>query len=448
MSTQTHLPGMENDPGAALPLVRPVDDSPPRVQLPERDQILLESYCLEDLIPQDDPVRLIWEVVKRWNLSHFYEGYRVRGSQPGRAALDPRVLIAVWLYGATRNVFSGRELARRCQREAGFRWLCGRLSVSYHTLNDFRVNHEVALKDLLAQMLAVLLEGGHVQLQRIVQDGTKVRASAGRKSFRRRPRLEHFLDEARRHLKRLESQADEPSPSAQQRAARQQAAQQKVERLQQALEELTALEQAKAQQKEKPSKHSTPRASMTDPQARLMRMPDGGTRPAYNLQISTDPQSRAIVGVAVTQAGNDSGQCGPMREQIDRRGEQVVDEQVVREQVVDGGYVSLAEIDAAGAANVALYAPVPKPRKQGVDPHQPKPGDSEAVAAWRQRMGTPEAQAIYRQRASTIETINGDLKTYRGLGRLLVRGAAKVQCQLLWCALAYNIMHFGTHLIA
>jgi transposase len=433
---------MESATASPRPAVRPVDDSPPRVQLAERDQILLESYCLEDLVGPDDPVRIIWELVKRWNLSRFYAAYRARGGQPGRAAIDPRVLIAVWLYGATRNISSGRELERRCQKEAGFRWLCGRLSVSYHTLNDFRVNHRAALQDLLTQMLAALLEGGHIQLQRIVQDGTKVRASAGRKSFRRRPRLEHFLDEARRHLKDLEAQADEPPQSAQQRAARQQAAQQRVERLQQALEELTTLEQAKAQQKEKPSKHSTPRASMTDPQARLMRMPDGGTRPAYNLQIATDPESRAIVGVAVTQAGNDAGQGGPMREQVETQSGETV-----TEQVVDGGYVSLAEVDAAGEANVTLYAPVPKPRKQGVDPHQPKPGDSAAVAAWRQRMGTPEAQAIYRQRASTIETINGDLKTYRGLGRLLVRGVAKAQCQLLWCALAYNLMHFGERLL-
>lgn len=441
MEAQTRFADMEEGPAESRPLDLSVDCSPPRLARPQRAQMLLEPCCLEDLVPDDHPVRIVWEVVQRWDLSRFYAAYRARGSQPGRSAIDPCLLVAVCLYGATRNVASGRELARLCQSEAAFRWLCGGLAVSYHTVNDFRVGHEEALNDLLTQMLAVLMEGDLVHVERIVQDGTKVRASASRKSFRRRPRLERFLDEARQHLAALQAQADDPSQTARRRAAHEHVARQRVQRLEQSLSELAALEQAKAQQKEKPSKHSVPRASTTDPEARLMRMPDGGTRPAYNLQLAADPGSRAIVGAAVTQAGNDAGQCGPMRKQVQERADQAV-----KEQVVDGGYLTLAEIDEAGD-KVTMYVPVPRSQKEGVDPHQPKRGDSSCVAAWRQRMGTPEAQAIYGQRASTIETINGDLKTHRGLGRLLVRGMSKVRCVLLWCALAYNVLHFGERLI-
>src|SRR5262245_53138006 len=149
-------------------------------------------------------------------------------------------------------------------------------------------------------------------------------------------------------------------------------------------------------------------------------MPDRGTRPAVNVQLAADTKGRAIVGVEVTNAGSDAGQDAPMREQV--RGRADGD---VREHLIDGGYVDLADVDRAAAAQVALYMPVPEPRKEGVDRHRPKKGDSAAVAAWRERMGTEAAQATYRRRSSTIETVNGELKTERGLTQLRVRGLAK-----------------------
>jgi hypothetical protein len=212
----------------------------------------------------------------------------------------------------------------------------------------------------------------------------------------------------------------------------------------QALDELAKVEQAKAQQKAKPTKTNPPRASTTDPEARFLRMPDGGTRPAYNVQLAVDTASRAIVGVDVTNAGSDAGLAAPMREQI---AEQTGG--AVTEQLVDGGYVKLEDLDRAAAAEpaVALYMPVPKPRKKGTDPHQPKKTDSGAVAEWRQRMGTPEAKAIYKGRAATVETVNAELKAERGLKPFRVRGLPKVRCVALWCALAYNVMHFGWQLM-
>ncbi len=165
-------------------------------------------------------------------------------------------------------------------------------------------------------------------------------------------------------------------------------------------------------------------------------MPDGGTRPAVNIQLAVDTQSRAILGVAVTNAGSDAGLAEPMRDQIEEQ-----TGQHVNDQLIDGGFVKLEEMDQAAAAGTTIYMPVPKPRKAGTDPHQPKKTDSAAVAAWRQRMGTPEAKTIYKQRAATIETVNGELKTLRGLAPLRVRGLAKAFCVVLWSVLAYNIVH-------
>jgi hypothetical protein len=173
-----------------------------------------------------------------------------------------------------------------------------------------------------------------------------------------------------------------------------------------------------------------------------MRMPDGGTRPAYNVQLAADTESRVIVGVDVTNAGSDAGLGTPMRQEVERRSGQKVEQQLL-----DGGYVKLNDIDRTAADGTTLYMPVPKPRKQDTDPHQPKKGDSAAVSEWRMRMGTDEAKAVYRERAATIETINGELKTERGLTQFRVRGLSRVRCVALWSVLAYNVVHVGAALL-
>jgi transposase len=376
-------------------------------------------------------------------LTLFLRRIRARGARPGRAATDPQLLIALWLYATIEGIGCGRQLARLCIESDPYKWLRGGVSLNYHTLNDFRVDHEEALDDLLTQMIAVLTQAQVVSPERIAQDGTRIRASAGINSFGERATLEEHLKAAREHLEAVKRSAAEPTPSPQQAAARQRAARQRQERLEQALVELEKVEQAKARQKDKPTKGHPARASSTDPEARLMRMPDGGTRPAYNLELATDCGSRALVGVEATNAGSDAGRDAPMRDQVEGRADEAVEEQLI-----DGDFVALEAIDRAAAEGVTIYAPVPEPRKEGVDRHAPKPWDSAATAEWRQRMGTAAAKRLYKQRASTIETINGELKTERGLGRLVVRGLRKVQCLALWSALAYNVVHFGPLLLS
>jgi transposase len=407
--------------------------------------MLLRPCSLDELLPDDHDARLVWQLVETWDLSRFLDVIRARGETPGRAATDPKLLVALWLYAATQGVAGGRELARLCESSDPYRWLCGTVPVNYHMLNDFRVEHEAAINDLLTQMLAVLIRGGLVTVSRIAQDGTRVRAGAGAKSFKRRDTIERSLQQAKAHLEIIAKQAERAEDATpRRRAAEARAAQRKVDRMKQALDELAKVEEAKAQQKNKPTKTNPPRASTTDPEARFMRMPDGGNRPAYNVQLAVDTERRAIVGVDVTNTGSDAGLAEPMREQIEER-----TDQDVKEHLIDGGYVKLDDLDRAAATEppVTLYMPVPKPRKEGTDPHEPKKTDSEAAAEWRQRMGTPAAKAIYKERASTIETVNGELKTERGLQPFRVRGLSKVRCVSLWCALAYNIMHFGWQMI-
>lgn len=423
---------------SALPA--PAARPSPRLRRPDRT-LVVPACTLDDLLPANHLARLIWQFVARCDLSRFSQPLRARGSTPGRPATDPALLVALWLYATTQHVGGGRELARLCHSSTPYRWLCGGVSLNYHTLNAFRTGHAAALDDLLTQMLAVLLQADVVHIDRVSQDGTRVRASAGSGSFHRRATLEAHLQQARAQGQLLKDRADAQS-SAQRRAARQRGAAQRQARLAQALQQLTALEAAKARQKDKPSKQRPPRASSTDPEARLMGLADGGTRPAYNVQVACDTHSRAVVGVQVTQAGSDAGQDEPMRQAIAQR-----TGLPVREQLADGSYVRLAGITQAALDGVTVYAPVPQPRRAGVDPHQPKRGDSTAVVAWRARMGTAAAQAIYKERAATSETVNAEVKTYRGLGPVTVRGLAKVQCVALWAGLAYNLVHFAVPLL-
>jgi len=406
---------------------------PPRVLEADRRQLFWQPRDLEGLLAADHRARAMWNFVEKLDLRSFYDSIKARGSEPGHPAIDPKILLVLWLYATSEGVGSGRELARQCESHDAYRWICGGVTVNHHTLSDFRVAHGKKLDELMIQILAVLMKQGLVELTRVAQDGMRVRASAGAASFRREPSLQAYLQEARQQVEEVKRQAEQPDTqqSTRERAATERAAREREERVARALAELSKVRAAKPTEKEK----AEARASTTDAEARVMKMGDGGFRPAYNVQLATDTESRVIVGVRVTNAGGDQGQIDPMLADIERRTGNKPDEYLV-----DGGFVKLDSIDEASAAGVTVYMPVPAPRKEKVDPHQPKEGDSQAVAAWRQRMATDEAKEIYKQRAATAETVNADLRHWRGLDKLNVRGSDKVLSVALWAAITYNLM--------
>jgi len=316
------------------------------------------------------------------------------------------------------------------------------VSLNDHTLADFRTEHTDFLRQLLTDSVATLQHQGLIDLQRVVQDGMQVRASAGASSFRRQPSLERCLDEARQQVAALEQQRDDDAGAVRRRqeAARHRAARERVGRLEQALhehQELLALREQQRREKGAPFDPEQLRTSTTDPEARKMKMADGGTRPGYNVQLATTTAGGVIVGVAVTNSGSDSGQLAPMIGQIkDRCG------QAPAEALVDGGFTTLEDIETVHRdQGTKVYGPVKdeeKKRAQGVDPFQPRPKDGPGVAAWRQRMGTAEAKAIYRLRAQTAEWVNAGAR-HRGLYQVRVRGVPKVLAVALWYALAHNL---------
>jgi transposase len=418
----------------------------PRIQTAQRHQLEMRTVDLDATIAADHPARLVWAVVERLDLRAFYAEIRARGATPGRSATDPKLLLALWLYATTDGVGSGRELERLCTSADAYRWLCGGVAVNYHTLNDFRVEHGTKLDDLMAQVLGALTHQGLVRLERVAQDGMRVRADAGAASFRRAPTLRDHQQAATAHVQRLRAALAE-DPASKQRlelAAQARAAADRLARLDRALAEMPKVVEVKRRNRaRKDKKVSEPRVSTTDPEARVMKMPDGGFRPAYNVQLATDAASRVIVGARVVNVGSDVGQLTPMLDEIKRH-----TGRVPAEHLVDGGFVNLDAFVAAEAGGVTIYAPVMTPAHPRAPGARARRVDPPAVARWRRRMDYPEAKAIYRHRAATAETTNADLRRWRSLDRCPVRGLAKVQCHVLLNVLAHNISRWRLPLAA
>jgi transposase len=429
-----------------------------RLRVAERQQMAMVVQCPDDLVPAQHPVRMVMAVVERLDVSGFSTAIKAREGVAGRDATDPRLLVGLWLYACIRGIGSAREVARRCEESAAFRWLCGGVTVNHRLLADFRVDHAAALDELFTQVIGSLVDKEVVRVSRVSQDGVRVRVSAGAGSFRREERLQNLLTESKRHVEEMRRQLEDPAAAAaltaRQRAARRRAAEEKQQRLEQAIAQLPELKQKQAEAARKAGdgkrgqkiRDREPRVSTSDAEMRVMKMPNGGFNPACNVQLASDTESRAIVGVEVSHEGSDSaGLSQPMRAQVEQRTGRAVEQHLL-----DGGYLRIADLEQAHEQGVELFVPqkpARNPQRRGRE-LEPKAGDSEAVRAWKGRMASAEGKEIYRQRAATSETVNADLRTYRGLTQLTVRGLAKAKCVALWCALAYNVMHFGAALLS
>ena len=431
--------------------------APVRLRQPQRRQYEMVTQCRDDLIGANHPARIVVKVVERLDLTAFYQPIKAREGEAGRDFTDPRLLVELWLYACIRGIGAARELKRRCDESLPFQWLCGGVSVNHRLLSEFRTAHGEALDQLFTQVVAALVEQGVVKVSRISQDGVRVRVGVGASSFRREERLRQLLAEAVQHVEELQRQVEEPAygvrAKAKRAAAEQSRAQEKLQRLEKAIEQLPAIQEqmeaaaknAGRGKKAEKIRARQPRVSTTDPEARVMKMANGGFNPAANVQLATDTESRAIVGITVTNIGSDNvNLSAPMREQVELRTGRKVDQHLM-----DGGFLKIDDIEQAHEKRVEIFVP-PKPaRKQENRGHEldAKPGDSEAILAWKQRMSREEGKEIYKLRASTSETVNADLRRNRGLQSIMVRGKDKGTCVVLWCALAYNILRFWPVLV-
>lgn len=412
-----------------------------RLRVPQREQVEMHFASLDEMLESDHPVRAVWELVKRLDLSAWLGEVKAVEGVRGRDTTDPRLLLALWVYATIDGVASARELARRCDLHLVYKWLCGGVTVNHHLLSDFRSQSTEQLDEVLTKLVASLMSQDLVTLNRVAQDGMRVRAHAGRSSFRKRQRLAECLDEARQQVVALKKLAEEDPHELTQRqqAARKRAAREREQRLQEALWACDDVEEKRRQSRSR-HKDKPPKGSSTDPEARIMQMADGGYRPAYNVQFATDVDSGIIVGVEVTNAGSDNGQMKPMADQIRTRyGDSPQD------YLADGGFANLADIDHLETQHQCrVYTPIKDEEKKlqaGEDPYARTRRDTDATAKWRARMQTDAAKAIYKLRAQSAEWVNAVCRNHH-LWQMPVRGRTRCRAVALLHALTHNLMQF------
>jgi transposase len=418
-----------------------------RVVRPDRRQLRWDMVDLEGLLPADHRARLVWSFVESLDLSQLYDRVLSREGEAGRPAADPAVLLSLWLYATIEGVGSARELERLAQSDAAYRWLAGGVPLNYHGLADFRVDSMEVLDRLLTQSVTALIGEGLVSLAEIAVDGTKIRASASRTSFRTGDKLikiEAAVGERLAALKQ-ELSSDPGASSRRRQAARERAAREVQERTARAR---AALERLEAERKSRAAKHAKdeakktePKASTSDPEARCMRFPDGAVRPAYNAQIAAAPKEGVIVSIEVTDRRNDAGLAGPMVDDIARRYGETPDRLLV-----DTSYATAKDIVALAAhfaGPVSVYTPPPT-EKENVKlaslarRRRKREKEPACLKAWRERMASEAGKAVYALR-KRIERINADRKNH-GFGFLAVRGLIKAKAHALWHALANNLV--------
>ena len=343
LPTDPALAGLEVQSSSAPAMPAPAQPAPPRVKPVDRSQLTWAMVDVQTLIEEDHPARAIWSLVEQLNLERFYRPIEAVEGVAGRTPWDPRLLVSLWIYAYSRGISSAREIERRCGYEPAFQWLCGLEQINHHTLSDFRVAQGPALQELFVNVLGVLSGAGLVSLKRVMHDGTKIKACAGADSFRREEWILAHLEAARQQVQAMELEPAGQAESAGQKAARRRAAEERKERLEQALKELEKIRETKSSTAEKDSA----RASITEPEARVMKQSNGGYGPSYNVQLSTDAANKIIVGVGASQGASDygelSGAVDRVEQNLGRQPEQMV---------TDGGFTSRENIIDQAAKGV------------------------------------------------------------------------------------------------
>jgi transposase len=412
------------------------DQMDAKIRIPHRDQMEMRMLSLDQMLTVDHPARAVWAFVEELDLTAWTSAIVSKRGMAGAKALNPRVLASLWIMATLDGVRSARELSRLTENHMAYRWICGDEPVNYHSLSDFRTSDPALLEKLMAQSAAALMHAGAADLKKVAQDGMRVRANASSSSFRREKTLRECLIEAEEQIVAFKEDQGETRATPAESAARERAVHERKARVEAALLSLKELQDENAGRY--PSQQKDPseiRVSTTDPDAPKMKMADGGYRPAYNVEFATTVRGGAIVGVALTDEGVDSGEMEPMVEKIEtlygsRPGAYLV----------DGGFVEKKAIERVETSGTQVFAPVPCAEKlagKGKDPYARRPDDTDGVAAWRERMGTPEGREEYKNRASTAEWVNAQARNH-GLRQFLVRGIDKVLSSAFWYALTHN----------
>lgn len=422
--------------------------SPPKLVSPNRSQgVLLMPTSFDSLIEESHPARSVWSFVETLDLGPFVAQIRTRVGEAGRPAVDPHLLLALWMYATVDGVDSGRKLARLCHENLVYRWMCGGVSVEYHTLNDFRSENADALRTVLTRSVSALIAGGVISVETVALDGVRVRASAGASSFRSARRLRELSAAVERRIADLmeawkENGTDPNSPGPRRKRRE---AQERVNRLKSAIEAAEELDRVRASELQTNTKidkkrrakiRSTlergSRASSSDPQSAILKMADGGFRPAVNSYVSTDTRHGFVLDVHVTSDATDNAE---LPNAVDRLSKAYGTGRV-KNVLADSGFRDERAMSEMEKGGVAVYTPLPKPRgERAVD--APVRHESAVQRDWRARMTSEEGQNLYGLRGRFIEFVFAGFRN-RGLRQLRVRGRLRSTAVLLLHSLTHN----------
>ena len=428
----------------------------PRIREPNRDRPI-PWLIQDDSLPPEHPARLFWEMFGALNLDAFATHSKSVEGHPGRTLRSPRMMLTLWSYALSQGITSARRIARLLHTDLAFRWIVRDIDLCHQKLSDFRVAHRQALNDLFTQVLAVLLSKKLVSLELVGQDGTRVRASAASSSFRGEEGLAACAEQAALHLRAVlaaEDQAQTPARHARQVAA----ARDYARRVADAQAQLAGLHTrrprevdrrgrprtAQDRRKKRGGQSKLARVSTTDPDARVMKMPDTGFRPGYNVMFATAGSPlggpRTIVGVLLSNQGTDTGMLLPMTEEIEAR-----TGQVPKVLLADGNHLKHSDIQQVRQKGVRVLVP-PKKSQRSETRASPPPSDP-AVAEWLSDTKSEEGKKLYKARASLSELANAMAKGKFGLDQVQVRGQERVVCVVLLTALASNLLQHSTKLV-
>lgn len=421
-----------------------------RLREPVRDGSVVWRLT-EDSLPLTHPARLLWEVLGTFDLSAFTAHSRATTDHRGRSNHSTRLLLTLWLYGLCQGMSSARKITRQLDTDFAFRWIAGDMSVCHDRLSRLRSDHRVALDDLFTTVVGQLLHHELLSLDLAAQDGVRVRAHAGAASFRSARGLASCEEQARLHLRAVLAQQDDPALTTAQKARRLNAAKDFQARVEEAKRHLASLPAPKPSPRParprarttKAKKTSTPRASTTDPEARVMKMADGGFRPAYNLHLTTVGSAlggpRTVIGVLVSNIGSDMGSLVPMLDEVQRR-----TGRLPTTLWLDTNHAKHSDIEQGRQRGVRVLVPeMESSYDKGTHVHH-----SPELDAWRADMATDEAKELYRARAGLCEVSNADLKGRHGMSQLLVRGMGNVFCATLLAVLSTTLLQHAAKLLA
>jgi len=414
----------------------------PRTIKPQRDQVEMMMFSIDQLIPASHKARLVWKYVEKLDLSKLLLKIDSTEGSLGRPAIDPHILLTLWLYATIEGIGQGRVIERYCSEHNAFKWICGGVNVNYHTINDFRANNEECLNELIIQSVAMLLFENLITLEEISQDGIKVRAHAGASSFRRKDKLKIFQKIAKEHVEKLnEERLKTPSDViSRKKIVENQKAVDRENRLNKAIEQLNKITEQKKKVLKKQrkklvkKKEEKIRVSTTDPESRVMKMGNGGYNPAYNVQLATDVKTQVIVGMKVSNQEMDMGLISKMQELVIHTfGTKP------KRWLVDGGYVQHEDIDKIAQINPECIIYMPPRNSKDPESYLPKDTDSHYVKEWRINMGKIESKKIYKNRAATSECVNANARN-RGLQQFFVRGISKVASNMSLFVIVHNMI--------